>query len=246
MINALIIDDEHFIAQDLANRIGSRPGWTCQWSVSPEAALEQCMANDIDVCFVDIEMPEISGLDLVTRILAHSPDTRVVFVTAYQQYAIDAIRLRAVDYLVKPVGEQLLGEALGRVEQALSSRSDDQQETEIGETIPVRSGRNVDLVRISRIIGGQSESNYVSLVTRDRKYFPRAKLADFVDRLAPYGFIQTHRSFFVNPALVVSAKLRGDRIGQLRLLEGFTSPVSDTFAESVSAALGDRLMTGRF
>lgn len=116
MIRAIIVDDERPTLNRLKRQINdSGMAETVGAFTRPAEALEFLKDNSIDTAFLDIEMAGINGLELAARITDMQPWIAVVFVTAYNQYAVEAFRLNAIDYLLKPVTVELLNEALTRV-----------------------------------------------------------------------------------------------------------------------------------
>lgn len=116
MLKAFIVDDEK-PALDLLSLLISSTGIaqvTGQFDCA-QAALEQARQTPPDVAFLDIEMPGMSGIELAEQLSGCCPDTEIVFVTAYDQYALDAFRTNALDYLLKPISPQYLRRALNRV-----------------------------------------------------------------------------------------------------------------------------------
>jgi len=102
-MKAIIVDDEYLALESMTRLLQRFEVQVAGAFQDPREALKQLEALDADVAFVDIEMPELNGLELVARLQAAQPSLQIVFVTAYEQYAIDAFELAAIDYLLKPI-----------------------------------------------------------------------------------------------------------------------------------------------
>ena len=238
MINALVLDDEYILVQDISTQLEKRKGWEAAPFINPDEALRHLKETDVDVCFVDIEMPGQNGLEFAATVKDLWPDILIVFVTAYSEYAADAFRVRAYDYLVKPVARDLLSEVCDGVEVALEARQQGQQII-VGKRIAVKSATRIDFVEVDRILYGQSLGNYISLRTANKEFLHRAKISEMADELAPSGFIRTHRSFIVQSNAVVSAQRKGDNLTALELQDGHTVPVSSSHSSEVASVLRD-------
>lgn len=116
MIKAIIVDDEVPAINRMSNMLGDTGKVEIKGMFTKaREALEAVKTMDIDVIFLDIEMPEINGITFANHILQNYSDTKIIFVTAYTEYAIDAFDVNAVDYLLKPVTKQRLNKALDKV-----------------------------------------------------------------------------------------------------------------------------------
>ena len=115
MIRAIVVDDELLVAEQIDRMLVEAGVEVLGCCVNPHEALGLAKALQPDVLFLDIEMPELSGLEIAERVYADKLDTEVVFITAYNQYAIDAFRVNALDYLLKPVMEEDLERSLERI-----------------------------------------------------------------------------------------------------------------------------------
>lgn len=116
MLRAIVVDDERPALNLLAKLLREREGvQVIACYTDPIELLEHVVELAPDVVFLDIEMPEMDGLELASRLLEQEMDTEIVFVTAYRQYAIDAFRVQALDYLLKPAEPRLLDETIERV-----------------------------------------------------------------------------------------------------------------------------------
>ncbi|RKP46280.1 response regulator [Cohnella endophytica] len=123
MMRAIIVDDESLVAEQIDRMLVHAGVQVLGCCVNPHEALGMAVALKPDVLFLDIEMPELSGLEIAERVYADKLDMEVVFITAYNQYAIDAFRVNALDYLLKPVMEEDLRRSLERVGKRRKDRS---------------------------------------------------------------------------------------------------------------------------
>jgi two-component system LytT family response regulator len=157
-----------------------------------------------DLLFLDIEMPGISGLDVLARI---SHDPAVVFTTAYDRYAVTAFELEALDYLLKPFGEKRLGGALERVRKSLQNESPvpvaERARAALAPGEPfsrifVRDRGRIIPIAVDRIDRLEAEDDYVGVHSGGRRYLVYLSMNAFEARLDPRRFIRIHRSHIVN------------------------------------------------
>lgn len=222
-LRALIVDDEA-ISRDLLRRmLEAEPDFevvgACGSGAAALAALER---NPIDVVFLDIEMPDMSGFEVLDRIEA-SRRPQIVFATAFDEFAVKAFEVHAIDYLLKPFDDERLRETLGRVRSHADGAGARKMAGRLGrllselgnhrtERIAVRHGRDTALVRLGDVDWMESESNYVRFHVGPKSYLARARLGDMEERLDPARFVRIHRRTIVNVDRIESLSpwARGD------------------------------------
>ena len=242
---ALIADDEPHLAEHLAAMLARC--WP-ELDVLPIAAngLEALRAIDDDapeVAFLDIRMPGLTGLELAARIESR---THVVFVTAYDQYAVEAFDRDAVDYLLKPVDEERLGKCVQRLKRKLDAAESppplEELLARVARTLPgsgpgrlrwIRAlkGEGVQQIAVDEVLYFQASDKYTCVITREGESLIRMPLAELAAQLDGEVFWQVHRSTVVNMNEVAST--RRDLGGRLfvRLRDGKTElPVSRGYA----------------
>ncbi|GAB3244923.1 LytR/AlgR family response regulator transcription factor [Chitinimonas naiadis] len=184
-----------------------------------------------DVVFLDIRMPGLSGMEVAERIAVGA---HVVFVTAYDQYAVEAFEAGAVDYLLKPVEGERLDRAVGRLKQKLATPPDDLAELlgRLKAVVPTPSqekmkwikatvGKQIKLINVDEVLFFQSDTKYTRVVLADSEALIRTPLKDLLSGLDPERFWQIHRGTMVN----VNAISAAERIDAERLqviLKGHT------------------------
>ena len=147
MINVIIVDDEKLAIRKLEHQLETLEGFDiniCGTYDNPAEALENLAASRPDLVFLDIEMPGMNGLETADRILELTPETDIVFVTAYDKYALDAFEVSAVDYLLKPVMRDRLAKTLSRVNSRTPVRRGD---TSVGNEYSVKTFGGLDVVK---------------------------------------------------------------------------------------------------
>lgn len=169
------------------------------------------VAEQIDVVFLDIRMPGLDGLELA-RVLGMIPDPPVVvFVTAYEDRAIEAFDVGAVDYLMKPVSRERLSSTMRRIVRTQSSAAPapvgDGEMTGDEEVIPVELAGTTKLVPRSSVRWVEAQGDYARLHTGDGSHLVRIPLSQLEDRWSDAGFVRIHRSFLVSLALVTELRM---------------------------------------
>jgi DNA-binding LytR/AlgR family response regulator len=207
-LRALVVDDEAHARSELAFllRRDERIGDVHVAGTGAEA-LRTLAQHTVDVVFCDIKMPGMDGLDLGRVLTQFARPPRVVFVTAYDEHAVDAFELRATDYVMKPVRAARLAEAIRRV-------ADDNgaPEGEIrvdDETIPVELGGVTRFVRRSEVRYVEAQGDYARLHTPDAAHLVRIPLATLEERWAAAGFVRIHRSTLVALQYVEEVRSEG-------------------------------------
>ncbi len=196
-LRVLVADDEAPAREELAWLLDRDPEvLEVATAASGAEVLRALETREVDALFLDIRMPGLDGLD-VARVLARfKAPPKVVFVTAYDEHAVEAFELRAVDYLLKPVRPERLAEAVRRVREALgtteplSPAADD-------ETIAVELGGVTRFVARSDVRFAEAHGDYTRLHTADASHLVRVPLTMLEQDWAAAGFVRIHRSHLV-------------------------------------------------
>jgi DNA-binding LytR/AlgR family response regulator len=227
-LRVLAVDDEHGPLEDLAHllRTSARVGLV-DTAGSGEAALAALGERPFDAVFLDVRMPGLDGVGLGRVLRRFAAPPALVFVTAYDTAAVAAFELRALDYLLKPVGRARLEEALRRVADAREPGSSGAEagDDEVLAVDDVRSGATRLLTR-SSVLCLQAHGDYVRVHADDGRYLLRARLADLEDRWAARGFVRVHRGFVANMRRAVEVRPQGNGTGVLVLEGGLQVPIA--------------------
>ena len=184
-------------------------------------ALEAIAEHQPAVAFLDIRMPGLSGMDVAAATASISPATQVVFVTAYNQYAIDAFEKGAIDYLLKPIEPKRLANTIERLQTRLLSGHSDPAVLaalleQLSRALPqatiaeplvwltASTGKESRLIMIEDVLYFQSDSKYTTVMTAEGEALLRTPLRDLIDRLDSNQFKQIHRATIVNMKTVAA------------------------------------------
>ena len=186
------------------------------------AALEAIVAHQPEIAFLDIRMPGLTGLEVAAAIGEASPSTQIVFVTAYDQYAIDAFDKGAVDYLLKPIAPERLAATVQRVQSRLSHGNPDAEAfaamlSQLGARLPAAvaeplvwitasTGKETRLIMVDDIAYFQADNKYTVVMTAEGEALLRKPIRELLDVLDPVLFKQIHRSTIVNVNRIVSTQ----------------------------------------
>lgn len=201
-LRVLVLDDEPPALDELAFLLRRDPRVVeVHATDSPTEALRLLKERDIDAVFLDIQMPGLDGIELASVLARFRNPPSVVFVTAHEQHAVEAFDLDAVDYVLKPVREERIAEAVRRV--IGSPRGD----TSVDQ-VPVERGGVTRFVPVSDIRYVEAEGDYARLHTADASHLVRIPLTQLEQQWAGSGFVRIHRSLLV--ALPYVEELRVD------------------------------------
>jgi two-component system LytT family response regulator len=205
---AIVVEDEPIARAQLRDLLGE-VDWI-EWVGEASDGVRAVAAIDElkpDLVFLDIEMPEMNGLD-VLRTIQHDP--AVVFTTAYDRFAVAAFELEAIDYLLKPFGRDRLYAALERVRRAVRGEGDEPVSRRAGEALDqiagtgplsrifVRDRGRILPIAIGEIERLEADDDYVAVHTKGRRYLVYLGMNEFESRLDPQRFVRVHRSHIVN------------------------------------------------
>ena len=210
-LRAFVVDDER-LAVDRLVRLLEATGrvMVSGSSTDPVDALEQLHHADIDVLFLDIQMPGLNGFQLLERV---GRDLRVIFTTAFDQYALDAFAVNSIDYLLKPIEPERLERALDKLERLSSQPAPDIRRLarELAaqlapsrrlDRIASRVGERTTLLEVARITHFFSKDKLTFAVSNGREHVIDYSLSDLEERLDARRFVRIHRATVVNTAFV--------------------------------------------
>jgi DNA-binding LytR/AlgR family response regulator len=211
------------------------------------AALEAIGEHKPDVAFLDIRMPGLTGLEVAAATAEVSPATQIVFVTAYDQYAIQAFERGAADYLLKPIARERLVATIVRIKGRVGLVSEHGATLaalikELGAALPAKpaeaplvwltasSGKETRLIMVDDVAYFQSDHKYTTVMTEQGESLLRTPLHELMAKLDPNHFKQIHRSTIVNMRMVAAVVRDDSGRGKMRLKNRpETLPVSLTF-----------------
>jgi len=204
-IQCLIVDDEPMAREILKNHLQKID------SVNIVASCKNAMdafniisSKQVDVIFLDINMPEISGLSFAKSI---NKKIKIIFTTAYREYAVDGFDLQAVDYLLKPISFERLFQSINKyIDECVPSdlSIDGQTKEEISDFIFVRSERKMIKVNFSEILYIESLGDYVKIILGEKNIVTRESISGIEAKLSKKIFLRTHRSYLVSIEQITS------------------------------------------
>lgn len=210
-IKVMIAEDERLAREELEYMLSAFEDLDLCPSVTNGKELlsqyEECLP---DVVFLDIEMPEVEGMLVAKQLLARKSSPLIVFTTAYDEYAVEAFGLNAIDYLLKPFNEQRLEEALARILKELSNQnlmtqqpSLQQETTSISKgakksKLLLDDGERLFVIDPKIIFFVMRDNRVVQISTQEKVYTSKLTLQELEVKLTPFDFYRCHRSYLVN------------------------------------------------
>ena len=221
MLKCLIIDDEELartLLETYANKIDFIE--VVGTYENPVEALSIIKNKDIDLVFLDIQMPDLKGTVLASIL---PEKCRVIFTTAYAEYALEGFELNAVDYLLKPITFERFLNAVTKLQSNTSTNSD--------ATLTIKSGYNLHKLKLNDITHIESDSEYVKFHTATKRIMSYQTLKSLEKTLDASIFMRVHRSYIINKTKVTGLK------GRELLLSDIKIAVSDSYYEAVKKEL---------
>ena len=245
MIQAVVADDEVLARQKLRQLLRDVPDVEIVGECSSaNETVELVRLTRPALLFLDIRMPGMDGFDVVGVIESEQlPMPAVVFTTAYDQYALRAFEIHAVDYLLKPFTPERLGAAIQRVRERLAAAENSARANgkarEAGYTtrIVFKSRGRILFLPVSEIRWIGAEENYVRLSTERETHLLRETMAHLEERLDPQQFLRVHRSFIVNLQYVKEVRTEHDGESSVMMLDGQRIAMSRSYKSRILESL---------
>jgi len=246
MIQAIIIDDEHYGRQALKSALENYCPEVNILEIckSPEQGLRAITQQQPDLVFLDIEMPKMSGFDILQQLAPINFE--VIFVTSFDQYAIKAFKFSALDYLLKPIDVDDLMHAVKKAIEHMGQSGSAYRYQSVLNNIHYKSGKierlavptleGIDFFKTENIIYCQADGNYTTLYfTNQQEEIISKNLKDFENLLVGSGFCRVHNSYLIN-MLHVQKYIKGEG-GYVLLTDGHHVDISRRRKESFLSLL---------
>ncbi len=236
MIRALIADDEPLARRKVKSLLAREPDVEVMGECGSGAEAARLIRElDPNLVFLDVEMPELDGLTML-RDFEGKAAPAVIFVTAYDQYAVGAFDVQAVDYLLKPIDRRRFQTALARARDHLR-KPEDRAATPLTRLL-VRSGDRTQVLKVDDVDWVEAADNYVKVHALGQIHLLREKLSHLRSRLDPARFLRIHRSAVVNVDRIQSLYplFHGDQMVVLR--DGTELSLSRRYRQELERVLG--------
>ncbi|HLZ86841.1 MAG TPA: LytTR family DNA-binding domain-containing protein [Puia sp.] len=231
-IRCLLVDDEPLAIQLLQKHLGQLPFFevagVCSNAVQ---ALEVLNHQAIDLLFLDIRMPQLSGLELLKN-LRQPPPT--ILTTAYREYALDGFELDVVDYLLKPVTFDRLFKAVEKFMRMNNRSPGPALSSSEPAFIYLKSGYKYFKIDLREILYAESRKDYIRVVTKEKVIVSKYRLSDLEKELEGKGFVRIHRSYIVGLRHVVAFTASEVEVGEEQL------PIGESYRVFVERAVRRR------
>jgi len=243
---ALIVDDEelarHVIREFLQSHAEIEIAAECANGMEAVKAVAEHKPNLI---FLDVQMPKLTGFDVLELI---GTDVPVIFVTAYDEFAMRAFDVHAVDYLLKPIGRERFDAAIERAKTRLGEKMPAATELAAAarppqqflERLVVKDGTKVTIITVGKLDYAEAQDDYVALVTQGKKHLKQQTIAGLEACLNPANFVRIHRSYIVNLERVVRIEPYAKESRIAILTDGARLPVSRAGFARLKALLDER------
>ena len=243
---ALIVDDEDLARLVIRELLSEHP----EIEIREECAngfeaVKAFAEHKPDLIFLDVQMPKLTGFDVLELI---GTDVPVIFITAYDQYAMRAFDVHAVDYLLKPVGKERFEAALERAKGRIGKKIPAAVELAAAarppqhflERLVVKDGTKVTLIPVTKLDYAEAQDDYVALASQGKKHLKQQTIASLEACLDPNCFVRVHRSYIVNLERVARIEPYGKESRLAILADGTRLPISRAGYSRLKSLLDER------
>jgi two-component system LytT family response regulator len=248
-VRVLIVDDEKLARRGVSLRLSRFENIDIVGECGDgAAAVEKILELAPDLVFLDVHMPGMGGFE-VLRALPRGQMPAVIFLTAYEQHALRAFEIHALDYLLKPVDDERFAAAVERAQQRVESATKlraaervlkmlDMDAPKYPQRLVVRLGTRLQIVPADEIEWIATAGDYVELHVRGRAHLLRESMGSLEQRLDPSKFMRIHRSRMVRAGSIVELAVIDNREYRIRLSDGSEHRSSRTYADQLEKWLG--------
>ncbi|HEY8585313.1 MAG TPA: LytTR family DNA-binding domain-containing protein [Rhodanobacter sp.] len=243
MMRVMVVDDEPLARDGVRARLASHADmhWVGE-ADDGESAIQAIESLQPDLVFMDVQMPGISGIDALRRVALQARPLSILL-TAYDNFAVAAFEIHALDYLLKPIDDQRFRESLDRARAAFRQRTHDgyaEPPKAWAERFTVRVGQRIAIIEATQVDWIEANDDYAGLHVGSRAYLLREPLHQLAKRLDPNRFLRIHRSTIVRIDRIAELEALSNRDCLLRLHDGTPLRASRTYVDQLHAALAAR------
>jgi two-component system LytT family response regulator len=246
-VRALVVDDETLARTVLIEHLSKLPDIeVIGQAANGFEAVKLAEELTPDLIFLDIQMPKLSGFEVLELLGDNAP--AVVFTTAFDEFALRAFEVHAVDYLLKPVEPQRLADAVQRVGERLRSQAPRPSATELSnaarppgralERVLIRHEGRVHVLPVERIDFIEAQDDYLSFASGGKRLRKQQTMSDLESQLDPERFVRIHRSFILNIERLARIDLYGKDSWLAILADGSKLPMSRTGHAKLKELIG--------
>jgi two-component system LytT family response regulator len=251
-LSALIADDEPLAREGIREWLESDPDFaTISEARTGREVVEAIRAAPPDLLFLDVQMPEMDGLDAVAQLGAQIPD--IIFVTAHEEHALSAFEINAVDYLLKPLREPRFRQALERAKERIARRASDRESNgRIPEPLGSPASPRRPLRRVAASTAGVTifidtdaiqwicaAENYVEVHVAGHRHLVRIALSKLEGLLDPESYLRIHRSIIVNCSFIAQIEPESHGEYLLTMRDGAILHSGRSYRERIKALSGN-------
>lgn len=228
-MKALIVDDNEIARTTLAHLAKQIPNLTIvnEYSNAIEA-YNHLQTNHVDLIFLDIEMPEMTGIELTKNL--SGKDVIIIFTSSNKEYALEAFELNIADYILKPVMPARFLQAVSKAQSIFESKKEDVEVTK-DEFLFVRDSNITRRLKLDDIFYAEAMGDYVKFYTREKMFAIHGKMKTAEERLPKDAFIRVHRSYIVSIGKIDTLQDGGI------MINGKFIPVADAYRKALNARM---------
>ncbi|RQO30755.1 DNA-binding response regulator [Taibaiella sp. KBW10] len=243
MLKCLLIDDEPLARSILKEMLQEIEGIEVVGECSNGfEGVKSIQALQPDIVFLDVQMPKINGFEML-ELLDEKPN--VIFITAFDEYAVQAFEVNAIDYLLKPIEQSRLVKAITKLKNNSHPVKAGDPETEKSIFLPeqmqrivVKDNGEIKIIPLPQILYLEAADDYVKVQTQDKYYLKYQTMTKFEQQLPPAQFVRVHRSYFVNVSYINKIELLEKEQYCILLKDGQKIPVSKSGYAKLKSFLG--------
>jgi two-component system LytT family response regulator len=250
-LRLLIVDDEPLVRESIRNGVAGIAGveviGECE---SGSQAIDAILSKQPDLVLLDVRMQDCTGLDVIRRIGPEGMPP-VIFITAYEEHAVKAFELNAVDYLLKPFDEERLHSSIRRARVRIAHRMEDSlasrlesllqtRERRWPERLAAKNGERIDVISVDSIDWMESANNFVQLHCGTKSYLLSETVSNLADRLDPARFLRVHRRYIVNLSRLVAIHRMLGGTYEMELRNGTRLATGRQYKEAIQAVIQNR------